>query len=746
MARSPYAWGIDIGKCGLKALRCRLSPTDPTKLVAEAFDYVEYPMMLSQPEADAVELVQNALTEFLGRNDVEGDRVALAVPGQMGLAKFIKLPPIEAKKIPDIVRYEARQQIPFPMDQVVWDWQRLAAGFEEGGFVMDAEVALFAMKREQVYKALTPLQQKGIEVELLQLSPIALANMIMFDQLPPAATLDPDNPPASTVIVSIGVDTTDLVVTNGLRLWQRSMPIGGNSFTKALVSDMKLTFAKAEHLKRNAVRAEDPKAVFKAMRPVFNEFAGDLQRSLNYFSSSDRSATIGKVYLLGNAAKLRGLGDFVAKQLQLDVQRLEKFDALEGPSVVGAPAFRENRLAFGTAYGLALQAVGGSTLKTNLMPKEIVQDRMINAKKPWAVAAMVGLLTAALVNFVGFFFAWKTYGDSGFPNAFQRADAVQSRSRAATLAVDEAKQKRDAAVAKQEYLVRLQDRRFQSLEMLRAVRTLLPHDDPANVPEHPADRREIHIDAFDCQYFPDLATWFQAVRRQWELTNAPQGAKGGDEDPAADPAAAPAADGQPAADPAAVAADAGAAPDTGGAGERRGRRRRGGRGGDGGGDAPAGEGGEGPSGPGWVIQIVGHHFHNEDRHRPEEGEQFVRRTIVQNLNGEGIPVTISVGPQAGTQVPVAELGIGFPVIVRSDPLRTVVVSQSAPGGVAGGMGGAASTSDFTDLGGGVPGTRPAEEQLRLKRHDFVIQFIWQPIEAPYPPITAESLAGPGGGF
>jgi type IV pilus assembly protein PilM len=387
MARSPYVWGIDIGKYALKALRCRMSPSDPRKLIAEGYDYLEYPMILTQPEADPVELVRAALKEFMGRNDLTGDRVAVAVPGQAGLSKFIKLPPIEAKKIPDIVKYEARQQIPFPLEQVAWDWQRLAGGMEESGFVIDAEVALFAMKREQVYKTLTPLLEAGIEVDVLQLSPIALANMVMFDQLPDPKTIDPDKPPGSIVLVCMGVDSTDVVMTNGLKIQQRSMPIGGNTFTKALVKDLKLTFAKAEHLKRNAVRAEDPKAVFKAMRPVFSEFASELQRSLNYFTGADRTATIGKVLLLGNATKLRGLSDFVAKQLQLDVQRLEKFDRMDGPTVLGAPAFRENRLAFGTAYGLALQAAAGSFLQTNLLPKEIVTDRLIEAKKPWALAA-----------------------------------------------------------------------------------------------------------------------------------------------------------------------------------------------------------------------------------------------------------------------------------------------------------------------------------------------------------------------
>ena len=70
---------------------------------------------------------------------------------------------------------------------------------------------------------------------------------------------DPDDPPASVVVLSMGTETTDLVVTNGFRVWQRSIPLGGNHFTKQLTKELKLTFAKAEHLKRNARQAEDPK-------------------------------------------------------------------------------------------------------------------------------------------------------------------------------------------------------------------------------------------------------------------------------------------------------------------------------------------------------------------------------------------------------------------------------------------------------------------------------------------------------
>jgi type IV pilus assembly protein PilM len=707
MAASPYVWGIDIGKCSLKALRCRISPTDPRKLVAEAFDVVEYPMMLSQPEADPGELVQAAMAEFVSRNDLAGDRVAVAAPGQAGLAKFIKLPPVEAKKIPDIVKYEASQQIPFPLDQVVWDWQRLASGIEESGFVMDAEVALFAMKREQVTKALAPFEAAGIEVDILQMAPIAVANMAIFDQLPDPATLDPENPPPSIVLVSIGVDSTDLVVTNGLRIWQRSMPIGGSSFTKALVQELQYTFTKAEKEKRNAVRATDPRAIFKAMRPVFNQFASELQRSLNYFTGTDRTAKISKVLLLGNAAKLRGLTDFVSKQLQLDVQRLDKFAALEGPATA-APAFRDNRLGFGTAYGLALQAAGAASLRTSLLPKEIARDRLIAAKRPWAVAAMLALLAAGLINFSGWFAAAASYDPAKYRDAFAASDGAKARSQAAKSGLEQSEQRLQQTVAWERYLLDLHDRRFQALDLMRAVEALLPRDEAGAAPASPADRNEIRVDSFDLEYFPDLAIWFQGVERDWERTLA---AAGRDSKPATDGAAT--ADGQPV-EPAAV--DQAPAAD----GQM-----------DGQGDpaAPAG-----PTGPGWVVQIVGHHFHNEDRHKPREGEQFVRETLVRGLLGEADSVPVAAGEKAGQQVSVKDLGIGYPVIVQRTPVRKVRIS-TAPAIAGGGPGFAPR-----------PAADDQESELQLKQFSFVLQFVWQPATpgaAPRPAATAASPADAG---
>jgi type IV pilus assembly protein PilM len=798
MARSGHVWGIDIGTCGLKALRCTAGADDKT-VEGVAYEYIEYPMLLSDPEADRVELVRNALQELLSRHDLHPDKVVLSVPGQSGLTKYSKLPPIEAKKIPDIVAYEARQQIPFPLDQVVWDWQRLPGGMEEAGFVIDAEVAIFAMKREQVFKALQPLTDSGIEVEILQLAPVALANMVMFDQLPPSDELDPDDPPPFTVLVSTGVDSTDLVVTNGLQIWQRSIPIGGSNFTKAIVAAMKLTFSKAEHLKRNAVRAENAKEVFMAMRPVFNDFSAELQRSLNYFTGTHKTAKIGKVFLLGNAVKLRGLSDFVAKQIGLDVTRLEKFEKLEGASVIASPVFRENRLAFGTAYGLAAQGLGLAEMKTTLMPKQILRDRLIASKRPMTVAALLLLMTAAFIGYAGNVLTLRSYAESVYKPALDLADRAASSSQAAKSAVQKAEQDRDAAVQEQQIFLTAAHRRFQTLEMLRALRSVLPHDPPDAIPEDPADRTEVHIDTVEMQYFSDLSKWFKDVEDQWAKTHPRDGIVLDEPEPEETPESAEVtadgeagekneAEGEEAeASPSGSQSSATPDPATVASDDARGELI----------DDP------GPSGPGWVIELRGHHFHNEDRHKPNQSAQFLRDTLIKNLLGEGPQVTVDVGPLAGRSVSVREFGIGYPVMVQSSTIRPVeVVNEllAAKGGVSTGVGMMGPDSGMMGMGSGMmgmgsgmmgmgsgrmgmgsgrmgmgsgrmgmggygsgSGQRPprgsgGEEEaagaedgeeaenpvVELKQYDFVVQFCWVPMVPGSPDLEAGDASGGAG--
>ena len=142
---------------------------------------------------------------------------------------------------------------------------------------------------------------------------------------------------------------------------QRPIPLGGNHFTQALTKDLtKLTFAKAEHLKRNALNQD---ALLIRSRsslhssPSSMTLSAKFQRSLGYFTNTHRDARVEYMVGLGNAFRLPGLQRFLAEKLQLEVRKLNKLERLSG-EVLNAPTYTENILGFAVAYGLAVQRAG----------------------------------------------------------------------------------------------------------------------------------------------------------------------------------------------------------------------------------------------------------------------------------------------------------------------------------------------------------------------------------------------------
>ena len=262
---------------------------------------------------------------------------------------------------------------------------------------METEIGLFAIKRDMVAKAMEHFQEVDVEVHIVQMAPLALCNYVSYDLLNKDAATPPDEEEKAkkpcVVALDIGVETSNLVITDGERIiWQRPIPIGGNRFTRALTKDLKLTFAKAEHLKRNATKSPDLRKILLALKPDLNEFVNEVQKSLAFFTNTHRDAQVKYLMGLGGAFRLPGLQKYLGEKLNLEVKKLAKFNRLVGDSVITAPVYTDNMLSFAVAYGLAAQGLKLARLQTNLLPHEIRTERLIRAKKPWAVAAAAALL------------------------------------------------------------------------------------------------------------------------------------------------------------------------------------------------------------------------------------------------------------------------------------------------------------------------------------------------------------------
>ena len=705
MAKSNAVWGIDIGQCSLKALRCTSGPGGG--IVADKYDYIEYPKILSQADADPEELVREAIEQFLSRNSVVGDKVAVSVAGQQGLSRFFKPPPAEARKLPDLVKYEVTQQIPFPIEDVIWDWQQLG-GTVEDGRTIDAEVGIFAMKREAVYRALSPFNDADIEVDFVQLSPLAIFNVIcndIIDELPDPANFDPENPPPSIVVISMGTDTTDLIVTNGIKLWLRNIPIGGSHFTKQLAREMKLTQAKAEHLKRNARMAENPKEVFQAMRPVFNDLVNEVQRSLTFFESMDKSAEISEVVLMGNAAKLPGLRQYLTKQLELDVRKIEEYRRLSGSAITGQKSFDENLLSFAPCYGLCLQAIGQSELKTNLLPKEMVIERIIRAKKPWILASVGAILLGCVLSLYFEHNAlWSVDPEYQGTNKTSWKSAVSSADReskksAAAVAVDE-EQKGNLAKLNMlgAELSAASDSKTQWMEVYSAIFQALPKDptveelrkqgiSSVNPAEFPfAGRKEIYIDHLESMYYANLGTWYGEVKDVYARQTAETIAGGLTQT------------------------------DEGEADEEEVEE-------DSFGDEEGQSSGELSGEPGWVIELQAHHFHNFKGDTSVLSDlDYVRSTIVKELSDGDV-----VLPDGTYKF--SDLGVTFPTVVRADERMTEKFIEFDPAEAREAM------NEFGNRGKSMRGGVNDRSDKRLADNEttfsanlysFVVQMAWQP--------------------
>jgi type IV pilus assembly protein PilM len=427
--KQPGTWGIDLGQCALKAIR--LERIDG-QVTATAFDYIEHPKILSQPDADPDQLVREALEKFLSRNDLRGDMVAISVPGQSGLARFVKLPPVEEKKINDIVRFEAKQQIPFPLEEVVWDFQKIGSGTVTDGFALDTEVGLFAMKRDLVNRYLQHFKDVGVEIHYVQMAPLSLCNFLSFDLLAKQEGEEGEQEDEEgagkkqcVVALDIGADSSNLVITDGERIiWQRPIPLGGNHFTRALTKDLKLTFAKAEHVKRTAVKSPDLRKILAALKPVLNDFVSEVQRSLGYFTNTHRDAHVKYMVGLGNAFRLPGLQKYLQEKLQLEVRKLQRLNRLAGESVTSAPQLVENLPSFAVAYGLALQGLDVARVHTNLLPGEIRFERLVRAKKPWAAAAAAALVLAVAGLTFGRSAEWRAVENDAVKKAINEGKKV----------------------------------------------------------------------------------------------------------------------------------------------------------------------------------------------------------------------------------------------------------------------------------------------------------------------------------
>ncbi|MCH2149367.1 MAG: type IV pilus assembly protein PilM, partial [Phycisphaerales bacterium] len=512
MAKSQAAWGIEIGAYAIKAIRL---DRDGDDISVTDYAYVPHKKVLSSPDTDQREVVRLSLGQFISEKKLEGEHLVMSVPGHSSFARFAKLPPVEPKKVPDIVKFEAVQQIPFPIEEVEWDYQTFVS--EDSP---EVEVGIFAITREKIQERLELYGEVGMSPEVMTLSPVSVYNAMAYDH-----SLATRQEPV--VYIDIGTYATDVIIAEAGRCWIRTFPIGGTHFTEAIAESFKLKYPKAERLKLEASSSRYTKQIMQAMRPVFSELLQDLQRSLGYFSSVHRDAKLETMVGLGSTFKIPGLRKFIGQQLQVNVSRLDEYRRI---SVSGRQAadFAEHAVNMASAYGLALQGIGAAPINANLAPVPVLREQMWHRKTRWFVAAAALAIATGGVTF------YRPLIDSTSIDQSPPSNVTSIIGRADVLEKDyqAAKQKavvnREAAHLQDLFLYRtvwpwLLDDAAQSVLAADPQPVLMGSDLEAVLNLSPTDRRLVEISNLAGQYVGPTETGGRPrirVRMDLQLTHA----------------------------------------------------------------------------------------------------------------------------------------------------------------------------------------------------------------------------------
>jgi type IV pilus assembly protein PilM len=383
MSTKKEAWGIEVGAQAIKAMKLGRNGNEVTLL---DFDSMPFKKVLTTPDLNVEEAIRVNLDALATKHEFDKSTVVVSVPGHMAFARFAKLPPIESSKVKSIVAYEAQQQIPFPIEEVEWDYQVFAQ--EDAP---DIEVGIFAITKERVARFLSNYRSVGMRVDVLTLSPVAVYNAFAHENAGGTGH------GSGTVYLDIGTTSTDIIVVEDETIWLRTLPLGGNHFTQALMKQFKISFAKAEKLKLEAATSKYAKQIYQAMRGVFNDLVTEIERSLGFYTSLNRDAELTQIVGVGSTWKLPGLQKYIKQNTRMQVVRPDGFAQLEVEDRRAAE-FSSVAVNMATAYGLALQGLGMSVVDANVLPQSVLRQRMWKAKQPWIVAAAACVAGAAALG------------------------------------------------------------------------------------------------------------------------------------------------------------------------------------------------------------------------------------------------------------------------------------------------------------------------------------------------------------
>ena len=302
------AWGFDVGDSAIKAVKLALDDATD-RVVVEACDCIEFgiPLSLADIDQNRGELIQQAFEQMFERHGREADRVCVSLSGSKILGRQFDLPVVKSKKVAEAVEFEAAHQIPFPLADLIWDYQlfNCPPGEDDDDGLQQQHVLLVAAKDHHVTDFVSIFEHIELDVDIMQSSQLALHNFAWFEFFSDADAMRDEN--KAIAFFDVGSAGSNVVVSTPSRVWFRNVRLGGNDVTKKLMRQFKLSMKQAEQLKRKPQGARRFSQLYDAIAPEFDEMVREINRSLDMHAQVYPQQQVGKLYALGGGMQLHGM-------------------------------------------------------------------------------------------------------------------------------------------------------------------------------------------------------------------------------------------------------------------------------------------------------------------------------------------------------------------------------------------------------------------------------------------------------
>ncbi len=326
--------GLDVGSECIKAI----------EITGERGEY----MITGYGQVDLAseDAKADALSELLSSCSFKSKKVISAVSGRSVIVRFLNIVEMPEENLTNALRYEADKYIPFDIDNVLLDCQKLedTTGLSKN----EMKVILVAVKREVVEDHYNLLQGCGLHSTVIDVDVFALANAFEFSRV-----LNGEINTEGKVIalVDIGGKKTCINIINGNESYfTREIYMGGNDFTSYIAKKMGIEIFESEQLKRNP--GDHIEDVSEAIIPGIEEIGGEINLSFDYYENQYESK-VEEIYLSGGGGRVRGLDEGLEKIFE---RRTIPWNPVEGISVdsdlVDAELLMENASSLAVDMGL----------------------------------------------------------------------------------------------------------------------------------------------------------------------------------------------------------------------------------------------------------------------------------------------------------------------------------------------------------------------------------------------------------